>query len=150
MHWPVCKCRVRPPKTVLLYGPAGSGKSLLSNAVAYQAGATMFDLSPAATDGKYRGKQAALMVHMVSWGSLAGHPMQQLCCRVATMIAGPAVATWPLLLAGDGLALLACLSSAGWRRLAKVTLATCGTFNDGFMWHVLPTLLGQSALLDGP
>lgn len=51
---------------VLLFGPPDSGKSLLSSAVVHQAGATMFDLSPAATDGKYTGKQVALMVHMVS------------------------------------------------------------------------------------
>ena len=57
--------RVKAPQTVLLYGPPGSGKSLLSNAIAHQAGATVFDLSPAVTDGKYPGKQAALMVHMV-------------------------------------------------------------------------------------
>lgn len=50
---------------MLLYGPPGTGKSLLAAAVAHQAGATLFDLSPAATAGKYAGKAAATMVHMV-------------------------------------------------------------------------------------
>lgn len=57
--------RLQGPRTVLLYGPPGSGKTLLAHAAAHQSGATVFDLSPAATDGKYRGKAAALMVHMV-------------------------------------------------------------------------------------
>lgn len=50
---------------MLLYAPPGSGKTLLAQAAAHQAGATMLDLSPAATAGKYTGKAAALMVHMV-------------------------------------------------------------------------------------
>lgn len=57
--------KLQAPRTVLLYGPPGSGKTLLAQAVAHQAGATMLDLSPAATAGKYTGKAAALMVHMV-------------------------------------------------------------------------------------
>lgn len=51
---------------MLLYGPPSSGKSLLAVAVAHQAGASLFDLSPAATACKYAGKAAATMVHMVS------------------------------------------------------------------------------------
>jgi ATP-dependent 26S proteasome regulatory subunit len=51
---------------VLLYGPPGSGKTLLAQAVAHQAGAALLDLSPAATACKYPGREAALMVHMVS------------------------------------------------------------------------------------
>ncbi len=63
---PTChRCRAQAPRTVLLYGPPGSGKRLLAAAVAHQAGATLFDLSPAAIAGKYAGKAAATMVHMV-------------------------------------------------------------------------------------
>ncbi|PRW20260.1 IQ and AAA domain-containing 1 [Chlorella sorokiniana] len=57
--------KAQAPRTVLLYGPPGTGKSLLAAAVAHQAGASLFDLSPAATAGKYAGKAAATMVHMV-------------------------------------------------------------------------------------
>ena len=49
---------------MLLYGPPGTGKTLLAAAVAHEAGAQLFDLSPAATAGKYS-KEAATMVHMV-------------------------------------------------------------------------------------
>ena len=66
---PVSSRRLQAPHTVLLYGPPGSGKSLLAQAVAHQAGATLFDLSPAAIDGKYPGKASALLVNMVGgWG----------------------------------------------------------------------------------
>ena len=60
-------CRLQSPCSVLLYGPPGTGKTLLAAAVAHQsgAGATCFDLSPAAIAGKFPGKEAALMVHMV-------------------------------------------------------------------------------------
>lgn len=51
-------------KTLLLYGPEKSGKTLLSHAVANLAGANFLDLSPRNTDGKYPGKNAAMMVHM--------------------------------------------------------------------------------------
>ena len=50
-------------RAVLLYGAPQTGKTALVHAVAAQAGAALFDLSPRATDGKYPGK-AALMVHM--------------------------------------------------------------------------------------
>ena len=62
--------RLRTPPAVLLYGPAGSGKTLLTQAAAHEAGAALFDLSPAATRGKYPGKEAGLMVHMVSGHSV--------------------------------------------------------------------------------
>ncbi len=59
--------RARAPavRTVLLYGAPRTGKSALVRAVAAEAGAALFDLSPRATDGKYPGKAAALMIHMV-------------------------------------------------------------------------------------
>ena len=66
------RCRAPAPRTVLLYGPRGSGKSLLAAAVAHQAGATLFDVSPAATAGQYAGKAAATMVHMVGGGGEEG------------------------------------------------------------------------------
>ena len=66
----LCCCRLQAPRTVLLYGPHGSGKTMLALAAAQQAGATLFDLSPAATAGKYAGKAAATMVHMVSRAGL--------------------------------------------------------------------------------
>lgn len=52
-------------KSVLLYGMPRTGKTLLTQAVANLAGANFFNLSPRNTDGKYPGKAAALMVHMV-------------------------------------------------------------------------------------
>ncbi|KAK9826724.1 hypothetical protein WJX81_001922 [Elliptochloris bilobata] len=51
---------------VLLYGAPQTGKTALVRAVAAQAGAGLFDLSPRATDGKYPGKAAAMMVFKVA------------------------------------------------------------------------------------
>jgi hypothetical protein len=51
---------------VLVYGPAGSGKRLLCAAAACASGAAVFDLSPTTTDGKFPGKDVALMVQLVS------------------------------------------------------------------------------------
>ncbi len=61
------RARARAPavRAVLLYGAPRTGKSALVRAVAAEAGAALFDLSPRATDGKYPGKAAALMIHMV-------------------------------------------------------------------------------------
>lgn len=43
---------------------------MLAYAIAHEAGATWFDLSPDRIDGKYLGRDAALMLHMVSgWGT---------------------------------------------------------------------------------
>ena len=40
-------------KSLLLYGPSGNGKSLLAKAIATEAGATFFDVSPNVLRGKY-------------------------------------------------------------------------------------------------
>ncbi|XP_014901217.1 IQ and AAA domain-containing protein 1 isoform X1 [Poecilia latipinna] len=53
-------------KSILLVGPAGVGKSMLVHAICQETGATMFDLSPYSTAGKYPGKPGlAMMLHMV-------------------------------------------------------------------------------------
>lgn len=58
--------RVAAVRSVLLYGAAGSGKTMLVQAIAHESGACFFNLSPRHTDGKYLAKTACtLMVHMV-------------------------------------------------------------------------------------
>lgn len=52
-------------KTMLLYGTAKTGKTLLSQAIANMAGANFFNLSPRNTDGKYPGKNVSMLIHMV-------------------------------------------------------------------------------------
>ena len=52
--------------TLLLYGLQGTGKSLLSHAIASETGAAFFDISPAVTDGKWPGKAVAGMLATVS------------------------------------------------------------------------------------
>ncbi|XP_029961886.1 dynein regulatory complex protein 11 [Salarias fasciatus] len=53
-------------KAILLAGPAGVGKKMLVHAVCQETGASLFDLSPLNTAGKYPGKSGlALMLHMV-------------------------------------------------------------------------------------
>jgi len=53
------------PQTLLLYGPAQGGKSMLIDAVAAESGANVFELGCRNTDGKYEKKKAAMMLHMV-------------------------------------------------------------------------------------
>jgi len=52
-------------RSLLLYGPKGSGKSMLARAIATEAGATFFDLSPAVIEGKFTGGKlhSALLVY---------------------------------------------------------------------------------------
>ena len=53
--WPVkhlVQCRMPSARAVLLYGAAGTGKTLLARGVAGSAGALLLDLSPRATDGE--------------------------------------------------------------------------------------------------
>ncbi|XP_056132113.1 dynein regulatory complex protein 11 isoform X2 [Lampris incognitus] len=53
-------------KAILLVGPAGIGKKMLVHAICQETGATLFDLSPVNTAGKYPGKGGlAMMLHMV-------------------------------------------------------------------------------------
>ena len=71
--WAKAKCviflclahRVTAAKTLLLYGPEGSGKKTLASCLANYCGATFLDLSPWNTDGKFLAKEVTLMVHMV-------------------------------------------------------------------------------------
>ncbi|XP_051233542.1 dynein regulatory complex protein 11 [Dicentrarchus labrax] len=53
-------------KAILLAGPAGVGKKMLVHAICQETGASLFDLSPLNTAGKYPGKSGlAMMLHMV-------------------------------------------------------------------------------------
>lgn len=54
-------------RSVLLAGPAGSGKRTLVHAVCTETGSVLFDLSAANIVGKYPGKAGLVMlVHLVS------------------------------------------------------------------------------------
>ncbi|KAM6452646.1 IQ and AAA domain-containing protein 1-like isoform 2-T2 [Liasis olivaceus] len=53
-------------KSVLLAGPAGTGKKMLVHAVCTETGANLFDLSPDNVAGKYPGKSGLqMLIHMV-------------------------------------------------------------------------------------
>lgn len=53
-------------KAILLAGPTGVGKKMLVHAICQETGATLFDLSPMNTAGKYPGKIGLnMMIHMV-------------------------------------------------------------------------------------
>ncbi|KAL7754316.1 hypothetical protein RI367_000297 [Sorochytrium milnesiophthora] len=57
---------VKSARSVLLYGPAGVGKSLLVNGVVNDTGAAFFNLTPRNTAGQYTGKaNVARMVYTV-------------------------------------------------------------------------------------
>ncbi|KAJ3375689.1 Dynein regulatory complex protein 11 [Allomyces arbusculus] len=54
------------PRSILLYGPPGCGKSMLVDIVATETGAVLFNLSPKLTAGQYTGKSnVARMVYTV-------------------------------------------------------------------------------------
>jgi SpoVK/Ycf46/Vps4 family AAA+-type ATPase len=58
--------RINAINAVCLYGPPSTGKTMLSQAIAYESGAQFFDISPTNTAGKYSGsKGTTLMLHMV-------------------------------------------------------------------------------------
>ena len=57
--------------TLLLYGLQGTGKSLLSSALAAETGAAFFDISPSVTDGKWPGKAVSAMLATVRLPALA-------------------------------------------------------------------------------
>ncbi|PHJ24943.1 aaa family protein [Cystoisospora suis] len=54
-----------PAKSLLLYGPPGSGKSLIARIIATEAGAMFYDLSPSVTENIYKHPKtgASLMIH---------------------------------------------------------------------------------------
>lgn len=52
-------------KTLLMYGAEKTGKTLMAQAIANLSGSNFFDISPRNTDGKYPGKNVAMMIHMV-------------------------------------------------------------------------------------
>merc|ERR1740130_2609436 len=54
------------PKSLLLYGPANCGKTMLAQAVAAHTGALFFDLSPSNLAGKFEtSKGPVMLMHMV-------------------------------------------------------------------------------------
>ena len=58
--------RINAVNSVCLYGPPSTGKTMLTQAIAYESGAQFFDISPINTAGKYSGSKATtLMLHMV-------------------------------------------------------------------------------------
>ncbi|XP_069360695.1 IQ and AAA domain-containing protein 1-like [Maniola hyperantus] len=53
-------------RSVLISGPAGSGKKMLVQAICSETGATLFDLTPANLVGKYPGKSGLIMlIHLI-------------------------------------------------------------------------------------
>merc|ERR1719487_1225286 len=54
-------------RSLLLYGPKGSGKSMLARAIATETGASFFDISPSVIEGKYTHAKtgSALLIYKV-------------------------------------------------------------------------------------
>ena len=54
-------------KSILITGPRGCGKKMLAHIIANEAGATLFDFSPANLVGKYQGKDGLkMLMHLLS------------------------------------------------------------------------------------
>ena len=70
----VVGARVPLMRGVLLYGAPACGKSALARAVAYGAGATVFDLSPRRVNGLYPGKAVSMLVHLVRCQTSTTYP----------------------------------------------------------------------------
>lgn len=51
------KSRVELTRSVLFYGPPGSGKTMVARAVAHETASMVFDLSPLAIEGTYPEKK---------------------------------------------------------------------------------------------
>jgi SpoVK/Ycf46/Vps4 family AAA+-type ATPase len=65
--WQFCGTNeMKAPRSILLYGARGTGKTMLAEALAYETDAMLFNLSPANVEGKFTEKGgAAKLLHMV-------------------------------------------------------------------------------------
>lgn len=60
-----CKAKTQQIKSLLLYGPKGSGKTLMAEAIANETGAIFMNLSPSNLAGKFQGKTGPTkLMHM--------------------------------------------------------------------------------------
>ncbi|XP_051516021.1 fidgetin-like protein 2 isoform X1 [Myxocyprinus asiaticus] len=68
LMWPVLRSNpaIRPPRTVLLFGPQGGGKTKLVRSMASQLGATFYRLSGATLASKLKGEAEQLLVTLFS------------------------------------------------------------------------------------
>ncbi|XDV46094.1 hypothetical protein PO909_014048 [Leuciscus waleckii] len=66
--WPVLRPNpaIRPPRTVLLFGPQGGGKTTLARSMASQLGATFYRLSGATLASKLKGEAEQLLITLFS------------------------------------------------------------------------------------
>ncbi|XP_076874704.1 fidgetin-like protein 2 [Brachyhypopomus gauderio] len=66
--WPVLRPgpAARPPRSILLFGPRGGGKTTLARSLAHQLGATLYRLSGAALVSKWKGEAEPLLATLFS------------------------------------------------------------------------------------
>ncbi|XP_036447915.1 fidgetin-like protein 2 isoform X1 [Colossoma macropomum] len=66
--WPVLRPdpAVRPPRTVLLFGPRGGGKTTLARSIASQLGAVFYKLSGSTLASKWKGEAEQLLATLLS------------------------------------------------------------------------------------